>query len=203
MKLALVAAIALIAVPKATLPQMTVPDATLKRVAPSLSQKTAFFTTHDDAAASTFDPNDTGADLKRLGRVAGYIRGRIGSETTGLSGVATSVILWRDARVAATSITRDAADGRRFRGKNVAPGVLVSFDAKKIPALGRGAELWHFHVRGASGVERFTTSVVFTIRALRGNALVIRGDNKEADALALQLARDLESRIVARLRASS
>src|SRR4051812_12343280 len=116
MRLLLVAAISVVVVAtgtaaarpplKALLPRMVVPDASLARVARELSETFAFFSTADDAAASTADPKDTGADLTRLGRIAGYVRGRNAAGAfsarppNGLLTVGTSAILWRDAHSA-------------------------------------------------------------------------------------------------------
>jgi hypothetical protein len=113
---------------RAQLPGIVLPDAVLAHVAPGLRQRYAFFSTGEDAAASTADPNDTGADLKRLGRLAGYVRGRNAPRAfsprapRGLLAVGTSVILWTDASAAAASIQRDIEDGKRFSGKHVAGG---------------------------------------------------------------------------------
>jgi hypothetical protein len=190
---------------KALLPRMVIPDASLARLG-GLPQKFAFFATATDAAASSPDPNDTGAGLRRLGRIAGYVRGRNAPGAfsprapKGLLGVATSVILWRDARSAAASIRRDIADDKRFRGKAVEAGKLVSFAATKVPSLGIGAALLHIHTRPAGGTDRFTTSVVFRVESLRGNAIVVRGDRKKADTLALRLAEQLRRRMLTVLR---
>jgi hypothetical protein len=192
--------------PKALLPRMVVPDASLARLGGGLGNKFAFFSTAEDAAASTSDPSDTGADLRRLGRIAGYVRGRNAPGAfsprapKGLLGVATSVILWRDARSAAASIRRDIADDKRFRGKAVEAGKLVSFAATKVPSLGIGAALLHIHTRPAGGTDRFTTSVLFRVGSLRGNAIVVRGDRKKADTLALRLAEQLRRRMLTVLR---
>ena len=192
--------------PKALLPRMVIPDASLVRLGAGLRNKFAFFSTAKDAAASTSDPSDTGADIRRLGRIAGYVRGRNAPGAfsprapKGLQGVATSVILWRDARSAAASIRRDIADDKRFRGKAVEAGKLVSFAATKVPSLGIGAALLHIHTRPAGGTDRFTTSVVFRVGSLRGNAIVVRGDRKKADTLALRLAEQLRRRMLTVLR---
>jgi hypothetical protein len=192
--------------PKALLPRMVIPDASLARLGAGLRNKFAFFSTAKDAAASTSDPSDTGADLRRLGRIDGYVRGRNAPGAfsprapKGLQGVATSVILWRDARSAAASIRRDIADDKRFRGKAVEAGKLVSFAATKVPSLGIGAALLHIHTRPAGGTDRFTTSVVFRVGSLRGNAIVVRGDRKKADTLALRLAEQLRRRMLTVLR---
>jgi GNAT superfamily N-acetyltransferase len=191
--------------PKVLLPRMVVPDASLARLS-GLPQKFAFFATAADAAASTSDPSDTGADLRRLGRIAGYVRGRNAAGAfearapKGLLTVGTSVILWRDARSAAASIRRDIADDKRFRGKTVGGAKLVSFALTRVPSLGIGAALLHIHVRPTGGTDRFVTSVVFLVGSLRGNAIVGRGGNRSADATALQLAKQLRSRMLAVLR---
>lgn len=130
---------------------MVIADASLARLGSGLRKKFAFFPTPPDAAASTPDPSDTGVDLKRRGRVAGYIRGRNAPGAfsrcapKGLLGVATSVSLWRNAQSAAASIERDIADFKRFRGKAIEGGLLVSFAVTEVPSLGDGAALLYTH----------------------------------------------------------
>ena len=193
-------------VPKALLPRMVVPDASLVLLGDALRHKSAFFSTPADAAASTPDPDDTGADMRRRGRLAGYVRDRTATGAfslrapKGLLLVGTSAILWRDARSAAASIERDIADYKRFRGKTLQGDLLVSFAATKVHSLGLGAALLHIRGRRTGGTDQFITSVVFRVRSLRGNAIVVRSDKRSADATALQLARQLRSRMLAALR---
>jgi hypothetical protein len=204
--IALVAPAAARQPPKALLPRMVLPDASLARLAGGLRHKFAFFSTADDGAVSTPDPNDTGADLTRLGRIAGYVRGRnTGGAFSrrapkGLLVMGTSVGLWRDARFVAASIERDIADYKRLRGKTVEAGFLVSFAATKLPSLGIGAALLHIHTRPTGGTDRFNTVVVFRVASLRGNALVVRSDRRNADRAALHLAEQLRRRMLAALR---
>jgi hypothetical protein len=114
--------------------------------------------------------------------------------------VGTSVILWRNARSAAASIERDIADYKRFRGKTLEGDLLVSFAATKVRSLGLGAALLHICGRPTGGTDRFITSVAFRVRSLRGNAIVVRSNTRTADATALQLAKQLRSRMLAVLR---
>jgi hypothetical protein len=192
--------------PKALLPRMVLPDASLAPLTDGLRHKFAFFSTAEDSAASSPDPNDTGADLKRLGRIAGYVRGRNAAGAfsrrapKGLLVMGTSVSLWRHARFVAPSIDRDIADYKRLRGKTVEAGLLVSFAATKAPSLGIGAALLHIHARPTGGTDRFMTSVVFRVASLRGNAIVVRGDRRNADRAALHLAEQLRRRMLAALR---
>ncbi len=191
---------------RAQLPKMVLPDAALEHVAGGLPQGFAFFSTAEDAAASTFDPHDTGADLKRLGRVAGYVRGRNARGAfsphagRGLLAVGTSVILFRDASAAGASIQRDIAAGKRFSGKAVEAGFLVSYTSSRVPSLGSRGALEHVHARPTGGSDRFVTSVLFLVGQLRGHATVNRGDRTNADRVALDLAQQLRRRIVATLR---
>jgi hypothetical protein len=188
---------------RAQLPGMVLPDAVLGHVAPGLKQRYAFFPTGEDAAASTLDPNDTGADLKRLGRLAGYVRGRNAPQAfspgppRGLLVVGTSVSLWTNASAAAASIRRNAADGKRLRGKQVEGGLVVSFGATKVPALGVGSLLVHLRTRPTGGTDRFATYVWFRVGQLSGSAVVGRGDGRNADTLALELAKQLKRRMLA------
>jgi hypothetical protein len=192
--------------PKALLPRMVVPDASLARLGDVLRHKSAFFSTPADAAASTPDPDDTGADMRRRGRLAGYVRDRTATGAfsprppKGLQLVGTSVILWRNARSAAASIERDIADYKRLRGKTREGDLLVSFAATKVRSLGLGAALLHIRGRPTGGPDRFITSVVFRVRSLRGNAIVVRSDKRSADATVLQLGKQLRSRMRAVLR---
>jgi len=191
---------------KAMLPQMVVPDASLARLAGELPRKYAFFATAEDATASTTDPNDTAADMRRLGRIAGYVRGRnaTGAFTPrapkGLLAMGTSVLLWRDSRAAAASIDRAIAEGKRFRGKAVEGGVLMAVDVSDEPSLGPGAVLLRGHMRPTGGTDRFNTAVLFRVGSLRGNAVVVRSDGQSADRTALRLAEQLRRRMVAALR---
>jgi hypothetical protein len=191
---------------KALLPRMVVPDASLARLAGGLGHKFAFFSTAADAAASTPDPNDGAADMRRLGRIAGYVRGRnaVGAFSRrapkGLLVMGTSAILWRGTRFAAASIERDIADYKRLRGKALEEGLLVGFRSTKVSSLGSGARLLHIHARPTGGTDRFTTSVVFHVRSLRGNAIVVRSDRKNADTTARHLAEQLRRRMLATLR---
>jgi hypothetical protein len=188
------------------LPHMVVPDASLARLAGELRRKYAFFATAEDAAVSTADPNDTGVDMRRLGRIAGYVRGRnaTGAFTPrapkGLLAVGTSVILWRDSQAAGASIERDIAESRRLRGKAVEGGVLVDADVTQQPSLGPGAALQRTHARPTGGTDRFSTAVLFRVGSLRGNAVVVRSDGQSADRTALRLAEQLRLRMVAALR---
>jgi hypothetical protein len=187
---------------------MVIPDAALARLAPGLPRTYAFYATAEDGAASTADPNDTGADMRRLGRITGYARGRNapGAFTPrapkGMLALGTSAILWRDAQAAADSIERDLADGRRFRGKAVEGGVLLDVDVIDEPTLGDGAALVRTHARPTGGTDRFTTGVSFRVGSVRGNAVVVRSDEMSADATALQLARRLRRRMIAAIRAT-
>jgi hypothetical protein len=187
------------------LPRIVVSDASLARVAPELREKFAFFPSAKDAALSTPDPNDSGTDLKRLGRVAGYVRGRnaVGASSArppkGLLSVGTSAILWRDGASAAASIKRDIADDERFQGQTLPAGRLVSVAATKLPSLGVDAALLHIHVR-AKGLDEFFIQIVFRVQSIRGNALVSRTDKSNADSLALRLAKQLRQRAVTALR---
>jgi hypothetical protein len=182
---------------------MVVPDASLARLAPRLPERFGFFSTADDAAASTPDPTDTGADLRRLGRIAGYVRGRNAAGAfsrrppKGLLVASTSAILWRDARFVAASIERDTADYKRLRGKAIEAGRLVSVAATKIPSLGIGGTLLHMQVRSARGNDFFTTAVAFRVGPLRGNAIVGRTDRTNVDTVARQLAQQLRRRMLA------
>jgi hypothetical protein len=190
---------------KALLPRMVLPDASLVALAGGLGQKFEFFSNANDGAASSPDPKDTGADLRRLGRIAGYVRGRNAAGAFSrrgperLQAVGTSAILWRDARAAAASIERDTAAANRLRGKPVQGGFEVSFAATKASSLGAGAMLWHLRARQTGGTDRFTTQVVFRVGRLRGNAIVGHGDNRYDDAAALQLADQLRRRMLATL----
>ena len=192
--------------PKALLPRMVVPDASLARRGDGLRRKFAFFTTARDAAAGTANPNDTAADVRRLGRIAGYFRGRnaVGAFSLraprGLLGAGTSVILWRDARSAAASIRRDIADQKRLRGKRIEGGRLVNSSTTKVPSLGSGAILSHTHLRPTGGTDRFSTDVRFRVGSLRGNATVVRSDRRKTDTLTLRLAAQLRRRMLAALR---
>lgn len=192
---------------KALLPKMVLPDASLAPLADGAHQRFAFYANADDAAASSPDPNDKGADMRGRGRIAGYVRGRnvrgaFGpSALRGLVTLGTSVILWNDGRSASASIKRDLASARRFAGKRIQSGLLVSFAARKVPSLGPDAALEHARGRPPGGSDRFSTSVVFRVGSLRGNAVVSRGD-RFADAAALQLARQLKLRMAAVLRRS-
>jgi hypothetical protein len=192
---------------RAQLPKMVLPDAALKHVAGGLPQRFAFFSTPEDAARSTFDPHDTGADLKRLGRIAGYVRGRYAPGAfspragRGLLAVGTSVSLFRDSAAAGASMQRDIAAGKRFSGKVLgARGLLVSYRFSGAPSLGNRAALEHVHARPTGGSDRFETSVLFVVGQLRGNATVSRGDRTNADRLALDLAQQLRRRMVTGLR---
>jgi hypothetical protein len=185
---------------------MVVPDAALARLASGLPHRFAFFSTAEDAAASSPDPRDTGATMKRRGRIAGYVRGRNTPSAFArrapkrLLAIGTSVILWRDARAAAASIERDLADEKRLTGRTVGGNLLISFSATRVPSLGAGAVLQHIRARPLDGTDRFTTQVVLRVGRLRGNAIVVRGDRRDADSLALRLARQLRRRMLAALR---
>jgi len=178
---------------------MVLQDAELAQLAGGLRQKFAFFTTPEDAAASSPDPSDTGVDMRRRGRIAGYVRGR---NATGafsrrvpkrLLLIGTSVILWRDARAASASIRRDISDDKRLTGRTIKGSTLVSFEARPLRA---GATLLHIRARPRNGTDQFTTEVVFRVGALRGNALVVRGDGRGTDGLALHLADRLKRRML-------
>jgi hypothetical protein len=190
---------------RAQLPRMVVPDPVLKH-AGGLPGGFAFFTTAEDAAASTYDPQDTGADLTRLGRVAGYVRGRNARGAFsprargGLLTVGTSVILFRDASAARAEIERDIAAGKRFSGKTLPEGVLVTYTAGPVRSLGSGAVLEHVRVRPTGGTDRFQTNVIFRVGQLQGNVFVSRGDRTKTDRLALDLARQLQRRMTSALR---
>jgi hypothetical protein len=191
---------------RAQLPKMVLPDAVLKLAAGGLPGSFAFFATAEDAAASTYDPHDTGADLKRLGHVAGYVRGRNARGAFspraggGLLAVGTSVILFRDASAARAAIERGIAEGKQFSGKALQEGVLVRYTARRARSLGSGAVLEHVRARPTGGTDRFQTNVTFRVGQLRGNVIVSRGDRTNADRLALDLAKQLQRRILTALR---
>jgi hypothetical protein len=187
------------------LPKMVLPDAVLRRAAGGLPGSFAFFATAEDAAASTFDPDDTGADLKRLGRVAGYVRGRnargaFSPPGEGLQAIGTSLSLFKGVSAAGAAIERTVAEGKRFSGKALAEGDLVRYTASRVRSLGSGGVLEHFRVRSTGGTDRFQTGVLFRVGQLRGNVFVSRGDRTNSDRLALDLARQLQRRIITTLR---
>lgn len=191
---------------RAQLPKMVVPDPALRSMAGGLPQSFAFYSTAVDAAASTIDPGDTAADLKRLGRLAGYVRGRNARGAfsdhgrRGLQSVITSVSLFRDASSAGASIRREVAAGKRFSGKALKGGVVVSYRSKEVPSFGRQAVMEHLHARSTGGTDQFGTAILFRVGQLRGSASVSRADRKNADRLTLDLAGQLRRRIVATLR---
>jgi hypothetical protein len=186
---------------QAQLPAIVLSDATLAKISDRLHEKFRFFSTAADAARSTLDPNDTGEDLKQLGRIAGYVRGRNahGAFTehppNGLLTVGTSVTLWRGAAAARASIRRDAADRKRFAGTKLPGGQLVSSTCSQVKKL--DATLCREHTRSARGIDFFGTSVIFSVNRLRGSAIVLRHDGANKDALALSLAAKLRTRAIA------
>ena len=184
------------------LPAIALPDSVLARVSAELREKYAFFSTAADAAASTADPNDTGADLNRLGRVAGYVRGRNvrGAFTyhaaKGLLTVSTSVILWRDSAAARASISLELANQKRFVGKKLPGGLFVSAACSKVGSL--AATICHERARPTKGTDDFFgTVVMFNVDQLRGNVIISRSDNANVDTLALSLAAQLRQRMLA------
>lgn len=81
------------------------------------------------------------------------------------------------------------------------PFLIVSVAASRVPSLGIGAVLTHERVRAADGIDFFTTHIAFRVGQLRGNASVARrGDNTNADAIVLDLAKQLRGRMLAALR---
>lgn len=89
------------------------------------------FTDNAAAADTTLDPNDSGRQVVRSGRIAGceltytdlssapFARG------SGLLSLASSVDLFKSARSADAFITKQLRDARRFRGKRVDFGMSL------------------------------------------------------------------------------
>jgi hypothetical protein len=100
---------------------------------------------------------------------------------------------------ASASIRRDISDDERLTGRTIKGSTLVSFEAVKERLLGAEAALLHIRARPTNGTDRFSTEVVFHVGAVRGNALVVRGDRRNADAVTLRLAAQLRRRILAAL----
>lgn len=186
---------------RAQLPAIALPDATLAQVSAKLREKYAFFSTAADAALSTVDPNDTGADLKRLGRIAGYVRGRnvhgmfTDRPPKGLLDLRTTVTLWRDSAAARASIRREIANEKRFAGKKLQGGELVSAACSEVRPL--SAMLCHEQTRSTRGTDFFGTIVIFNVDQLRGFAGVVRSDDVNVDGIVLRLAAELRLRALA------
>jgi hypothetical protein len=178
------------------LPAMARPDTGLATVAPRLPERFAFFISADEAAVTTLDPTDTGPDLQRRGRIAGYIRVRAAepSASKGLLAASTSVTLFRHATAAAAAIERDLSDGKRLVGKLVESGSLVSFTFIRVPMLGAGAVLVRTH-RKTDGRDIFATDVIVRVGQLRGRASLLRGDRRRMDHTVLDLAAMLRHRM--------
>jgi len=180
---------------------MVLPDAALAAVAPRLPERFAFSISADEAAVTTLDPTDTGGDLQRRGRVAGYIRVRAAepSASQGLLAVSTSVTLFRNAKAAAAAIERDLGDGKRLVGKSIENGSLVSFTFTRVRSVGAAAVLARTH-RLTDGHDVFVTDGIVRVGQLRGRASVLRGDRRRVDRIVLALAAKLRQRMVAAMR---
>jgi hypothetical protein len=107
---------------------------------------------------------------------------------------------FRDASAARAAIERTIAEGKRFSGKTLKEGILVRYTAGRLRSLGSGV-LEHVRARPTGGgTDRFQTNVTFRVGQLRGNVIVSRGDRTNTDRLALDLARQLQRRIITTLR---
>ena len=107
----------------------------------------------------------------------------------GLLQVRTTVSLWRDSAAARASIRREIANEKRFIGKQLPGGQLMSASCSAVRPL--SAVLCHEHARSTRGTDFFGTSVIFTVAQLRGFAGETRSDKVNVDDIVLRLAAEL------------
>lgn len=157
------------------------------------------FTDNAAAIEGTLDPNDTGRQLARAGRIVGYdlsysdlslmplVRG------SGLLSMGSSFDLFKTSHAADAFMTKQLRDARRFRGKFVEYGRLVA--SSTFPTGRIGDRSIGLRTTGMIGDKRFHETLVgFRIGALVAAVTVDRADAKPVEMLAGRLARSLDAR---------
>jgi hypothetical protein len=151
-------------------------------------------------AENTIDPEDDEADLERAGRLRGYelaysSRGLTALETgEGAVELATSVELFEDDEAASVYIEDRLADYERFVGRDL-DGVTF-IDATRFDVGEVGDEAYGMVGEASFAQMRLVgTFVVFRLGRFVGAVVISRADDREVNAEAERLARELESRI--------
>ena len=158
------------------------------------------FMDNDSAADSTFDLNDTGADLAKAGRLNGYDLSysdfsRFGGEGGALE-VATSLDLFTDNDAASKFIAKQIDDLKSLQGQSPSEGFTIPEVAtSRVDGLADEAigGWYRFDVQD-EGSGR-ATFVAFRLGRLVGAAISIRADDKNVDLQVATTARALERRI--------
>jgi hypothetical protein len=153
-----------------------------------------------EAAESTTDPDDTGADLRQGGWVDGYElnysdpnRSVSSERGEGLIVVGSTVDLFDTETSARSYLLQEIRDFERFRGKEVNGVRLAKFETFDVDV---GDEGWGIEFTARAGrVTMHVTGVAFRSGRLVADAGFMRADDGTARADALTAARALESRI--------
>lgn len=154
-----------------------------------------------DAAAQaedTSDPDDTAADLKRRGYVAGYDLEWLGGDAdAGVLGAGTGVLEFATPEEAQAFVESLFSWDEAHVGEEVEQGVtLEAVETRELDGVG---DLAVTATETASfGNTRFTaTMVAFTVGQVAGGVSVIRNDDDDLSARTEELANALADRIVA------
>lgn len=153
---------------------------------------------NEDAAANTLDPDDSGADLGRGGRIGGYdllyVDPSAYAAGEGLVSVGTSIDLFTDGTSASALLRKERGDYERLIGTEAPAGTLARAETWTLEGLGEEA----FELRVAydsSGVRAYGTAVGFRLGRILGWVVVGTADGADVHARVEALARALERRI--------
>jgi hypothetical protein len=153
------------------------------------------------AAASSIDPDDTAAALRRAGRITGYELDFVDSGLTTLTGdggvyeVGTRVHLFRDRTSAHAFLAKQIGDFERLAGADSANGPSLR-GVSTFPVARVGEEAWGVTASIAfGGIRTYGTFVAFRRGRLVGTAGLLRKNVEDDVTLVLGIARTLAERM--------
>jgi hypothetical protein len=159
-------------------------------------------TTNDRAADDSFDPNDNGTTLTRLGRVSGYalMYGDVSwtalRQGHGLLDVGTSLEFFRSVQQAALYELKTVQDLRRVQGRNLQGVVVERSRAFRVTGLGPGS--LGLEIVQRVGKHRIHSTLVdFQVDRILCEAVINRADTQNVRAQVARIARRLRDRIAA------
>ena len=153
----------------------------------------------DDEAEDTFDPDDTGAELKAAGYENSYGLGYTDSaaieEERGLFNAGTSAVLFDSDESASAFLAKQFEDFTRLEGEEYEEGLTLEtaegFDGVKVGDEARFVEL----TIAAEDLEAYFTGFNFRLGRLLGRGGIVSFDDTDLRARVEEIAQALEDRV--------
>ncbi len=160
------------------------------------------FQNNEQATDDTINPEDTGEDLERAGRINGYELEYVAPDLLsmleageGVAVVETMVHLFKDAGAASDFLAEQVEDYQRFEGKEVMPSMTLQ-EAQTFAVDGLADEAIGVRARVSFGdMQLYGTGVYFRLGRLVGEAWIATGDDADVNSQVKTIARALEERI--------